>query len=189
MITFKQFKSKLEENTLSEIFDSMYTFESPKNFKAKEVFYSIPVDGIDIKVQYTSEYADPVLEDNNLIKVAFGRLLKTKPGKNWTQKSWIKVDTEELLNLKNPTKLLSTVIYGTLTDFITKYFKEDSEKILTISFHGGLTDAEGDKNTEISNSKRSRIYLAMLKKLPILKKYNLTVSNLGEEGIEITNDN
>jgi hypothetical protein len=189
MITFKQFKSKLEENTLSEIFDSMYTFESPKNFKAKEVFYSIPVDGIDIKVQLTSEYADPVLEDNNLIKVAFGRLLKTKPSKNWTQESWIKVDTEELLALKNPTKLLSTVIYGTLTDFITKYFKEDSEKILTISFHGGLTDAEGDKNVEISDSKRSRIYLAMLKKLPILKKYNLTVSNLGEEGIEITNDN
>jgi hypothetical protein len=29
----------------------------------------------------------------------------------------------------------------------------------------------------------------MLKKLPILKKHNLTVSNLGEEGIEITNDN
>ena len=189
MITFKQFKSPLKENTLSELFDSMYAFKIPSNFKAKEVFYSIPVDGMDIKVQFTSEYADPVLEDNNLIKIAFGRPLESKPGKNWTQESWIKVNTEELLALKNPTKLLSTVIYGTLTDFITKYFKEDSEKILTLNFHGGLTSTEDDDNVEISDSKRSRIYLAMLKKLPILKKYNLKVVNLGDEGIEITNDN
>jgi|LakMenE18May11ns_1017448.scaffolds.fasta_scaffold9201187_1 hypothetical protein len=185
MKSFKQHiteSSTLDENTLSELFDSMYAFKIPSNFKAKEVFYSIPVDDMDIKVQFTSEYADPVLEDNNLIKIAFGRPLK-KP------KSWIKVDTEELLKLKNPTKLLSTVINGTFTDFITKYFKEDSEKILTLNFHGGLTDDEDDNDVEISNSKRSRIYLAMLKRLPVLKKYKLKVYNLGDDGIEITNDN
>lgn len=189
MITFKRFKSQIKEDTLSELFDSMYAFESPKNFNAREVFYSIPVDGMDIKVQFTSEYSDPVLEDGNLIKIAFGRLLtNTKKPANWTQESWIKVNTEELLALKNPTKLLSTVIYGTFTDFITKYFKDDSEKLLTINFHGGLTDSEDDDNVEISKSKRSRIYLAMLKRLPILKKYNLEVFNLGDDGIEITND-
>lgn len=182
MITFKRFKSTLDENILSELFDSMYDFKIPSNFKKTEVFYSIPVDGIDIKVQFTSEYSDPVLEDGNLIKIAFGRLLKS-------QRSWIKVNTEELLDLKNPTKLLSTVIYGTLTDFITKYFKDDSEKLLTINFHGGLTDSEDDDDgVEISNSKRTRIYLAMLKRLPILKKYNLEIFNLGEDGIDITND-
>jgi hypothetical protein len=184
MITFKQFKSKstLKENVLSELFDSMYKFEAPKNFKENEVFYSIKVDGIDIKVQYMSEYADPVLDDNNTIKVAFGRPLK-KP------RAWIKVDTEELLNLKNPTKLLSTVIYGTLSHFITKYFEDDPEKILTINFHGALTDDEDDNDVEISDSKRSRIYIAMLKRLPVLKKYKLKVYDVGDEGIDITNDN
>jgi hypothetical protein len=156
-----------EANSLiiSELFDSKYPFKRPSNFKSKEVFYTFNAEGIDIKVQYMSEYANPVLEDGSLIKVAFGRPLKSPH-------SWIKVDTEELLNVKNPMKVLSTV-FETMTDFITRYFKEDSDKTLSFNFHGALTSSETDKDIDISDSKRARIYIAMLKKLPILKKYNM----------------
>jgi len=167
-------------SVISELFDSKYTFKKPSSFKSKEVFYTFNAEGVDIKVQYMSEYADPVLEDGNMIKVAFGRPLKSPRG-------WIKVDTEELLNVKNPMKVMSTV-FETMTDFITRYFKEDSDKTLSFNFHGALTSDETNKDIDISDSKRSRIYIAILNKLPILKKYKMKISNLGEDGIEISND-
>lgn len=179
-LTSNIYNPQIKESTIVELFDTSYSFKKPSNFNTNEVFYSFNADGVEIKVQLMSEYADPVLETGNLIKVAFGRPLTSA-------KSWIKVDTEELLNVKNPMKVLSTVINGVLVDFITRYFKEDDSKELTINFHGALTSDEDDKNIEISDSKRSRIYLAILKKMSILKKYNLKVYSLGEDGIEISN--
>ena len=101
---------------ITELFESIYPFQRPQNFYDDEVFYSFDVDGIQIKVQFSSELAEPVLENNNDIKVAFGKPLKTPNG-------WIKVETEELLDVSNPMKVISTVFNGILVDFIKKASK------------------------------------------------------------------
>ena len=165
---------------ITELFESIYPFQRPQNFYDDEVFYSFDVDGIQVKVQFSSELAEPVLENNNDIKVAFGKPLKTPYG-------WIKVETEELLNVSNPMKVISTVFNGILVDFIKTYFKDNIDKKISITFHGSLTQQEIDKDIPLEKSKRSRIYLNILKRMTILKEYGLSVYTLGEDGIEISN--
>lgn len=173
--------SVISKEPLLELFETPYPFEKPKNFKKSEVFYSFNVDGVMLKVQFTSDFDDPVLENDNLIKIAFGRPLKTSKG-------WIKVNTEELLGIKNPMKVLSTVFNGVLVDFIETFFKGNPDKTISLVFHGSLTQEEIDKDISIDSSKRTRIYLKLLQRMPVLKKYGLSVNDLGEDGIEISNN-
>ena len=165
---------------IRELFETSYPFQRPVNFNLDEVFYTFNVDDVLLKVQFMSEYAEPVLDNNNVIRIAFGRPLDTPYG-------WIKVETEELLQVSNPMKVISTVLNGILVDFIKTYFKDNSDKKISFIFHGSLTQQEIDKDISIDSSKRTRVYMNILKRMPILKEYGLSIYNLGEDGIEISN--
>jgi hypothetical protein len=182
-----KFNEIYEKVILGEAFSSPYKFKSPKDLTKNEVFYSFKnEDGIEILVQIMDEYASSVTSEDSdygvrtpQLMVAFGRKLKTPHG-------WIKVETEELLGVKDNMRILSTV-FAILDDFMKEYFKKSGKDTkFSMSFHGALTDSEFDKGLGMGDSKRTRIYKKALQ--PIVKKHGLNINAYNDGEITITSD-
>jgi len=166
---------------LNESFTRSYNFQQPSNFTKDEIFYNFTTKtGIKLAVQIANEYAESVLSPENRILIAFGR--KLPPSKH---KGWLKVKTDELLNVSDSISIISTVV--TIIDtYINKFFtKNDIDTPLSINFYGSLTDSEITKDISLDDSKRSRIYLKAL--TPISKKYNMELHTYTDGLIELTN--
>lgn len=180
MYMHDNFNRFVNEIMLSESFTRVYNFERPPSFDEDEVFYKFKIQtGQDIYVQLTNEYAESVLAPDGHIMVAFGQKLKNYGG------SWIKVDTEELLNVKDSMTILTTAV-AALDDFLNTFFSSNSEDApISISFYGGATPKEEEQDVKLLNTKRARIYQKIIK--PVAAKYNLEIYTSTDGRIELTN--
>ena len=183
---FDKLVNNILRTTLNEAFTSSYELNKPTNFNDSTVFYTFKTrDGEEISVQFTNEYGESVVSPDNNILAAFGRRTsKTQATGNWSEGSWIEVETEELLNVTDRLQILSTVKRAVL-DFINTFFAQNDEDIpLNINFYGSLTNEEIDQNKSIGQSKRANIYRKMFRDLP----YNLKLYTLPDGQLNISND-
>lgn len=186
MNMYDSFNQFVNEIMLSESFTRVYNFERPASFDESEVFYKFKIQtGEDIYVQLTNEYTEDVLTPDGHIMVAFGQKLKNYESSAGFGGSWIKVDTEELLNVKDSMTILTTAV-AVLDDFLNTFFSSNSEDTsIVVSFYGGATPKEEEQDVKLLNTKRARIYQKIIK--PVAAKYNLELYTYKDGRIELTN--
>jgi len=162
-MNFDNVVNSILRTVVNESLDSSYPLTIPTDFSKYNVYYTFTTkSGIEIAVQLTNEYAESVLSEDNIIRAAFGRRTQTPHG---GPKSWVNVDTEELLGVSDSIKILSTV-RAAILNYIEKFFEaNDEDTPLTIEFHGSLTDREEAEGKTLAQSKRSNIYSKMFNNL------------------------
>lgn len=184
-MNFDNVVNSILRTVVNESLDSSYPLTIPTDFSKHVVYYTFTTkSGIEIYVQFTNEYAESVLSEDNNILAAFGRHTQTPQGGS---DSWVNVNTEELLGVSDGIKILSTVKAAFL-DYIEKFFEvNDEDTPLNIEFYGALTDREEAEGKTLAQSKRSNIYSKMFASLSRNLNHNLKFYKDSDGLMTITN--